>query len=219
MDTLKNGRVDVAGLRRTQIVEAAVAVITEQGLQNLSLSEIEKKTGMKRGQLTYYFHTKEEILLAVFDHLVRLMHARIGTPGGKPCDHEDAQSAWAWIQHLLSTLIAQPPVSPEFSCLQYTFLSQIAHRADYRERLALLYESWRTNMTQGIAADQARRRLTRPVPPRPMASVVQALLHGLLTQLAADPNAFDRQEVLALCLDLLGGYLRLRPREPRQKST
>src|SRR5262249_46333882 len=93
----RNGRVDVAGLRRTQIVEAAVAVITEQGLQNLSLSEIEKKTGMKRGQLTYYFHTKEEILLAVFDYLVVLIHQRVGTPGGKPCDHEEAQSAWAWI--------------------------------------------------------------------------------------------------------------------------
>jgi AcrR family transcriptional regulator len=217
MDTLKNGRVDVAGLRRKQIVEAAVAVITEQGLQNLSLSEIEKKTGMRRGQLTYYFHTKEEILLAVFDYLVMLIHLRVGTPGGQPCGHESLNSGWAWIEHLLTTLVGQPPVSPEFSCLQYTFLSQIAHREDFRQRLAMLYEAWRCNMTQGIAADQARTRSARPVPPRAMASVVQALLHGLSTQLEADPNAFDREEVLALCLDLLGAYLRIRPTVLREK--
>jgi AcrR family transcriptional regulator len=212
MDILKNGnRLNVPDIRRKQIVEAAVAVITEKGLQNLSLSEIEKKTGMRRGQLTYYFHTKEEILLAVFDYLVMLIHLRVGTPGGQPCGHESLDSGWAWIEHLLTTLIGQPSVSPEFSCLQYTFLSQIAHREDFRERLALLYGSWRSNMTHGIAADQARSRKSRSVPPRAMASVVQALLHGLSTQLEADPDAFDREEVLALCLNMLGSYMRTRP--------
>src|SRR5262249_48699112 len=193
MSEARNGRIDIGSVRRTQIVEAAVAVSTEQGLQNLSLSEIEKKAGMSRGQLTYYFRTKEEILLAVFDYLVMLIHQRIGTPQGKPPTHEDLQSAWAWIEHLFRALLAHPPVSPEFSCLQYTFLSQIAHREDFRERLAMLYEMWRTNMAQGFPEDRRRLRTRRDVPPRTMASLVQAILHGLTMQLAADPQAFDRQ--------------------------
>ena len=69
-------RVDVGSIRREQIVDAAIAVIAEQGIQHLSLSEIEKKTGMARGQLTYYYKTKEDILLAVFDRLIQLMHQR-----------------------------------------------------------------------------------------------------------------------------------------------
>src|SRR5947209_11555222 len=112
---MKTTRVDVGRIRREQIVEAAVAVIAEQGLQNLSLSEIEQKAGMSRGQLTYYFPTKEAILLAVFDHLLLLMYQRIGTPEGKECD--DA-GGWDWVRHLLERLITQPPVSPVFSCLQ-----------------------------------------------------------------------------------------------------
>src|SRR5262245_58107831 len=59
---MRKARPDIANTRREQIVEAAVAVITEQGLQNLSLSEIEQKAGMSRGQLTYYFKAKEDIL-------------------------------------------------------------------------------------------------------------------------------------------------------------
>ena len=54
-------RVDVSAIRKQQIVEAAVAVIDEQGVQHLSLSEIEKRAGMSRGQLTYYFPTKEDL--------------------------------------------------------------------------------------------------------------------------------------------------------------
>ena len=38
-------RIDVGRIRREQVVEAAVAVITEEGLQNLSLSAIEKRAG------------------------------------------------------------------------------------------------------------------------------------------------------------------------------
>src|SRR5438552_18228805 len=206
MSDAKNGRIDIASVRRTQIVEAAVAVITEQGLQNLSLSEIETRASMSRGQLTYYFRTKEEILLAVFDYLVMLIHRRIGTPEGKPCDHGDVQSAWAWIEHLFTTFLEHPPLtplSPEFSCRQYTFLAQIAHREDFRERLAMLYERWRTGMAMGLAQDRQRDPKIRPVPPRTMASLVQALMHGLGTQLAADPKTIDRREKLKLSLNVL----------------
>lgn len=202
---------DIRTARRQQIVDAAVAVITEQGIQNLSLSEIEARAGMSRGQLTYYFKTKEDILLAVFDHLVQLMHQRIGTPGGAAgaCD----AGAWDWTRHLLERILTPPAVSPGFGCLQHTFLAQLGHREDFRRRLATLYEDWRGHMAAGLAEDMARNPHAPAVSPRALASLVQALLHGLSVQLAADPEAFDRAEVLQLCLDVLGSYLRVpRPR-------
>src|SRR5437667_4614311 len=116
---MKSQRIDIASIRREQIVEAAVAVIAEQGLQNLSLSEIENKAGMSRGQLTYYFPTKEAILLAVFDRLLQLMYQRLEKPGG-PVEHPACQGGgWELVRHLFAALLTQPPVSPEFHCLQY----------------------------------------------------------------------------------------------------
>ncbi len=213
---MKSQRIDIAGIRRQQIVEAAVAVITEQGLQNLSLSEIENKAGMSRGQLTYYFPAKEDILLAVFDRLVVLIHERIGTPAGQNCEQA---SGWDWVKHLLQKLLTEPPVSPEFGCLVYTFLSQMGHREDFRRRLATLYEQWRNGMAHGLAADMARKPTARPVSPRAMATLVQAILHGLGMQRAADPNAFDQKEMLNLCLDVLGTFLWHEPRSrARRKS-
>jgi len=214
---MKNARIDVGAIRRGQIVEAAIAVITEQGLQNLSLSEIEKKAGMSRGQLTYYFPAKEDILLAVFDRLLQLSYQRIGTPD--EAERGEA-SGWDWIKHLLEKIVGEAPVNPQFGVLQYTFLSQIGHREDFRRRLATLYEEWRSHMAAGLAQDLARQSETSRIPPRALASIVQALLHGLSMQISADPQAFDREEVLALCLEMVGNSMKIQPhaRKPRKSA-
>src|SRR3954453_15990465 len=173
---MNHHRIDIAAIRKEQIVEAAVAVIAEQGLPNLSLSEIEAKVGMKRGQLTYYFKHKEDILLAVFDRVLQLMYERLGRPPGM--DEQDCpKSGWELTKYLLEALLTQPPLSPEFNCLQYTFLSQIGYREDFRERLASLYEEWRTNMARGLEADLASANGHSPAPPRAIATLIQAILH------------------------------------------
>ncbi len=197
----------MAAGRRRQVVEAAVAVIAEQGIQKLSLSEIEKKAGMARGHLTYYFPAKEDILLAVFDHLLALMYERVGTPDGRePCSGD--QRGWDWVRHLLAMVLLRPPASPEFHALQYTFLSQIGHRADFRKRLASLYEEWRGNLTRGMAGELADSPDPPDADPRLLGTLLQAILHGLAVQLAADPAAFDREAMYRLCLDVLGNYVR-----------
>ena len=206
---MKNQRIDVGSIRREQIVQAAAAIIAEQGLQNLSLSEIEKKAGMSRGQLTYYFPAKEDILLAVFDRLIQMMHERAGAwrePNGP--DHcLPPQPGWKRLEFLLRKLLVEPPAFPEFGPLQYTFLSQMGHREDFRQRLANLYEEWRGHMARDVA-EAVERRPGKKASPRAVATLVQAVIHGLFVQRAADPNAYDRQEVLHLLLDMLGAYLR-----------
>jgi AcrR family transcriptional regulator len=214
---MKNGRINIGSIRREQIVDAAVSVIAEQGIQNLSLSEIEKKVGMSRGQLTYYYKAKEEILLAVFDRLLHLMCEQHDEP-----EHPFASLAWLdVVRHLLDMILQDPPAHPEFHALQYTFLSQISHREDFRQKLAGLYEEWRSNMIDGIKRDVKKRPAVRKVSPRAMATLVQAMLHGLAMQKAADPHAIDSREIVRLCLDMLETYLwgaapAKKPRQPKK---
>src|SRR3954463_3871666 len=100
---MKSPRVDVAGIRRGQIVEAAVSIIAAQGLDKLSLSKIEEKVRMSRGQLTYYFKAKEDILLAVFDRLLEMIHQRVQAGGA--CSN--LPPGWERLRHLLSMIILQ----------------------------------------------------------------------------------------------------------------
>lgn len=198
-------RIDIGSIRRGQIIEAAIAVIAEKGLQELSLSKIESKVGMSRGQLTYYFKTKEAILLAVFNRLLEIMGQEHG--GGKG-EKWPVRGTWSeLVEQLLGMILQNPPHNPAFSCLQYTFLSQIGHRKDYRRSLARLYEEWRHSMAKHLELELTRKPAARAIKPRVFATLVQAILHGLAVQNAADPNAIDRQAVITLCMDMLRTYL------------
>jgi AcrR family transcriptional regulator len=207
---MKNSRIDIGSIRREQIIDAAAAVIAEQGIQNLSLSEIEQKAGMSRGQLTYYFPAKEDILVAVFDRHIRMMMEQAATGAGGSAAFQKLPHGWDRIAGFLTWFLRNPPDVPEFHALQYTFLSQIGHREDFRERLANLYEDWRARMAEDLAPDLARTNGARRASARTLATLVQAILHGLSMQRAADPDAYDKDEMLNLCLDLLGLYLKRR---------
>ena len=198
------GDSEIARARREQIVVAAVEIITEQGLHNLSLSKLETRAGMKRGQLTYYFPTKEDILLAVFDRLLMLLLAQLHDGARPDCRH-GLPNVWEMIQKMLRSVLSdRPPVGREFHALQHTFLAQIAHREDFRQKLAGQYAVWRNGMAahwQRTAKPSAA--LAGKVQGRTVSSFVQALVHGLTVQLAADPDAFDRAEMLELCVGVL----------------
>lgn len=189
----------VAQLRRDQIMDAAEAIIAGEGIHRLSLTRIEDRAGMSRGQLTYYFPTKESILLAVFERMLRRMIEKaLAGDGPKPMTGR----AWECLQHGLQKHLAPEwPSADErdlFS-LVYTFLAQMGHRADYRDKLSESYREWRGH----LAADYAGS-VPGPgaVDPRIAASLLMALFHGLGMQLAVDPAAFDRHEMFAACLRL-----------------
>lgn len=193
----------IARIRREQIVEAAASIIITQGLHNLSLSKIERETKMRRGQLTYYFPTKEDILLAVFDHLLAMLLKQIhGLENAD--DKHGLPGIWELISQALASVLGRHPVGWEFHALQYTFLAQMGHREDFREKLATMFGEMRMGMGAhySVSADPTII-LARKVSPKTIASLFQAIMHGLTMQLAVDPEAFDRSEMLELCLGLL----------------
>ena len=191
------GLSDVAQQRREQIMDAAEAIIAGKGIHKLSLAAIEERAGMSRGQLTYYFATKEAILLAVFERMLYRMIAQdLKKAGPKPFTGR----AWECLEHGLSEHLKTGPPQPgekELFSLLYTFLAQMGHREDYRDRLSKLYRDWRGFIAADVAGSVPE---PHPIPPPIVASLVQATLHGLGMQLAVDPEAFDRGQMLAACL-------------------
>lgn len=185
--------------RREQILDAADRIIATEGIHRLSLGNIEAKTGMSRGQLTYYFPKKEAILLAVFDRMLRRMIAQIMQAEPKP----NTGQAWDCVRHMLAERLDTFARGGrnDFASLAYTFLAQMNHRADYRAKLSDTFGEWR-----GKLAEDWERSVGEPRPPlnpRVAASLIQALVHGLTMQLAVDPQAFDKVDMLAACEWLL----------------
>lgn len=193
----------IAALRREQIVEAAVHIIISHGLHNLSLSKIEAHTKMKRGQLTYYFPTKEDILLAVFDRLLMMLFKQIHGDIDIEQKH-GLPPLWQMVMQALNAVMRREPISWDFHALQYTFLAQMAHRDDFRAKLANMFSEMRLGMSAHyLVTATPSAVVVKNVSPKTITSFFQAIMHGLTMQLAVDPDAFDRQEMLTLCITLL----------------
>ena len=55
---------------REDILDAAVRILRESGVKMLAQSRVARAAGIPQGHLTYYFPTKEAILLAVVDRMM-----------------------------------------------------------------------------------------------------------------------------------------------------
>jgi TetR/AcrR family transcriptional regulator len=70
---------------RQRIVEAAMALFREKGMDGMSMRELADAAGVNKGLLHYYFKTKEVLFREVFGHQVEMLYREVGslleTPG------------------------------------------------------------------------------------------------------------------------------------------
>src|SRR5271154_3690532 len=73
----KRGRPPLPG-RREELLDAAVRVMSERGIEALSLAQLAEALGFSTYALTYHFGTREELLAAVAEHVETRLQAEFG---------------------------------------------------------------------------------------------------------------------------------------------
>lgn len=73
---LLEGRRDRILERSRQIVDAAYELLEEKGLEGLTIRAVLKRTGLSRRAFYERFADKDELVLAVFEHTIRMATAR-----------------------------------------------------------------------------------------------------------------------------------------------
>ena len=73
-------------LAREKVLDAAEAVLTEQGLSALTLEHVAERAGVSKGGLLYHFPSKAKLVDGLFDRLSELVEAAVAAapedPGG-----------------------------------------------------------------------------------------------------------------------------------------
>jgi AcrR family transcriptional regulator len=70
----KRGRPPLPG-RREEILDAAVLVLAERGIEAMSLAQLAQALGFSTYTLTYHFGTREDVLAAVAEHVETTLQA------------------------------------------------------------------------------------------------------------------------------------------------
>lgn len=154
--------------RRQQILDVAKQVLIDEGSNSLVLRDVAEKIGITHGNLQYYFPTKNDLLVAIFDQEVEKYTESMKNAV------EATSTKRGRLDAIIDSGVAELK-TPETS-LWRMMMSQAGHNADLAKLLKKendLYEEVLTGELKLISpqlSEQRRRHLAR---------IIHAILDGL----------------------------------------
>jgi AcrR family transcriptional regulator len=169
--------------RRAQILEAAIRCFADKGYSGTTVDDIAALTGLSKGAIYHHFHSKREILLAVFEKWSADLLARWRSIGDQSSPLQalsrDAQEALALVDDVVPLYRAS-----------LEFCSHAIQDDDLRQRIAAMFADARRHLT-GLIEEARQQGLVGEVNPHLAAIAAIAMAEGLLLLKAFDPEAVD----------------------------
>ncbi|MFJ3940251.1 TetR/AcrR family transcriptional regulator [Streptomyces parvus] len=70
--------------KRSQILEAATRVVQREGVKSVTFDSVAAEAGLTKGGLLYHFASRDELVLAIHQHLADRWEADLVAAAGKP---------------------------------------------------------------------------------------------------------------------------------------
>ena len=174
-------------IRRQQIIDTVRRTLIEVGASGLKLREVAEQMGMTHGNLQYYFPTKNDLLMAIFDQAVEKY-----TEGVKVAVAETSTRKGR-LHSIIDAGIAELK-TPE-TALWRTMISLVDHNPDMAAILKKendLYEQVVAEELKIISPNLSVQRR------RHMARLIHAVLDGLAVQFSyEDPESPEMRALIS----------------------
>ncbi|MEO8449144.1 MAG: TetR/AcrR family transcriptional regulator [Gemmatimonadota bacterium] len=177
--------------RRAEVADAAIKVITREGLDRTSLQAIARELGETTGVLTYYFANKDELLLFALSHAM----------GDLVSQAARAARGRRGLARLEASLLSSMPTSPKRRRawqIWLAFLGQSVAHPKLIKAQRDRYATVRQVVESELAALQGEGLLPASLDRSETAEGILALLDGIGIGAAIRPADFrpDRQRKL-----------------------
>lgn len=190
--------------RRSDLIKAAIHVIGRKGLSNTTLADIAKTAATGYGNLTFYFKTKDALLLAAIGEVARrydeIRDAAVASAPPSPAMRLDA---------LIASGFGRQVANRKMIAVWYAFLSESDTKPAYKRLFLKLQDAdyWRTRcLCDEIIAAGGYDGMD----PHSIAICVNAMINGLWIDMKIKPEIMGPAEALGHCRRLLSSLF---PRE------
>jgi AcrR family transcriptional regulator len=185
-----------AATRRAQtsrkLVDAASAVVAEQGFHAASVDAIAERAGFSIGALYSNFRSKDELLFAVFDEHVRWFEQRVAEVAAA----DDApRAATDWLGSLAT--------NPEQFLVFIEFWAYAVRKPDVRRQFAKRMTEMRAAVKSAIEQRTADDGAAGPLDADFLALLGLATARGLALEKIANPRGIRNESVTELLGQLL----------------
>ncbi|MCC5862700.1 MAG: TetR/AcrR family transcriptional regulator [Gammaproteobacteria bacterium] len=178
-----------AALSDRRMIEAAIELVVERGVEKATLKDIGERAGYSRGLATYRFGSKAGLFRAVIravaqrwlGEFTRDVGARSGVTALCAC-----VDSW-------SRFAKESPL--HVRALHILFYQSIGPDSGYRERVAEVLERQRADVAAWVRAGIAAGEIDPAVDPRRQAELFCAFIYGWTYQWLVAPQTVDFQGV------------------------
>jgi AcrR family transcriptional regulator len=176
---------------RDRILQAALDLIMDVGIDRVRLAEIARRAGMSSGQVMYYFTSKEHILLETLawqEHqdLLRRRAALAEVTG-----------AWRKLERFIGLYLPVGPADPSW-ILWLEAWARAPHNRDVSRFLDELLDLWRDDLTEIIARGIEDGEFTAPASVDDFTYRYIAVLDGLALQGLRQMHQVTRDRLVEL---------------------
>ena len=191
-------RPDVSEERRTQILEAAMAVFAQKGFNQARMDDIAQEAGLSKGALYLYYKSKDAIISAIlqffFSRAIKKLQGFL--------ESEEQLSVREQLLRLNQYYIAEMKWMVSLLPLSFEFYAVAARQRTVRQFLKQYFKDYRE-----VLADLVQRGIDRGEfrPIRAERVAIAALYEGLALLWIVDPDATQWEQTgessLLLLLD------------------
>ncbi len=175
---------------REDVLAAAMRMIAEHGLEQLTMAALGREVGMSSGHLLYYFHSKDELLLQTLEW----SEGRLGAERGRLLTRTGA-TVRERVDAYVDLYVPDGHRDPHWTLwLEVWNRSQNADEAA-RDRQAAIEGVWHRDLVALIAEGVSRGEF-RAVDPDRFATRLRTLLDGFSLHVAIGLRGTDRAQAL-----------------------
>jgi TetR/AcrR family transcriptional repressor of bet genes len=191
-------------LRRRELLEAAVAVIGEEGLSRLTLARVAARVGMSAASVNFHFATKENLLRDTLDAVVQEYHDTISSViAGHPGDRLGALEA------IIAAQFEPPVFDHGKAVVWYAFSAEASRRDEYRALSVPRYERYRDQVFALFRQLSEEGRLYSGLDVATISTAFIGLLDSLWFDFMLDPESFDPKSARGTATKFLHGLVEI----------
>jgi AcrR family transcriptional regulator len=201
---------ELEAIRRTQILEAAIVTISENGQANVTMDDIARAANLSKGGLAHYYPSKNRLFKAVISEFYRRIFERGRTVMEEfedPIDQILSFAGWLYNREDPDGIVGYPII--------FDFMSVAVHDEDYREIFNDWVDNWVFLLTSALN-EAIERNILRDLNVDEMARAISAVYQGLSTRwyLASAKHSTDwaRKYLEKAVTGMLAPYLMQPPK-------
>ena len=199
-------RINIAEIRRRQIVDAAIRVMAAKGWNDTSIDEITREAGVSRGLVSYHFKDKADLLSSMLERCQEA--SRDGLATAVSATSDPVEQMRITIHAALDLVRTDPAI---YEIFLHFVASGRAH-PELGEQIREAYRGFRGLTARAIRRGQESGLWRDDIDADAAAARHIGTMTGFALQWLLDPESFPFEEAVNQTCDMLVAYLLTGPK-------